>query len=87
MSLFFSPINRPASQVTEVQMHESGSEPGSHTIAASQTENVNHSENESGLRGSHTPPAEAPRVSHFLLHCLTLRSLFLITKLSRNLAA
>ncbi|XP_075897926.1 forkhead box protein P1-like isoform X10 [Nelusetta ayraudi] len=43
-------------------MHESGSEPGSHTIAASQTENVNHSENESGLRGSHTPPAEAPRV-------------------------
>ncbi|XP_075897924.1 forkhead box protein P1-like isoform X8 [Nelusetta ayraudi] len=49
-------------------MHESGSEPGSHTIAASQTENVNHSENESGLRGSHTPPAEAPRSSERLFN-------------------
>lgn len=68
-------------------MHESGSEPGSHTIAACRTENGNHSENESGLRGSHTPPAEAPRVSHFLPHCLALRSLFLITKLFRNRAA
>ncbi|KAK5895007.1 hypothetical protein CesoFtcFv8_011639 [Champsocephalus esox] len=43
-------------------MHESGSEPTSHVIPASQTENGNTIENESGVRGSQTPPAEAPRV-------------------------
>ncbi|XP_034067043.1 forkhead box protein P1-B-like isoform X2 [Gymnodraco acuticeps] len=43
-------------------MHESGSEPTSHVIPASQTENGNTIENESGVRGSQTPPAEAARV-------------------------
>ncbi|XP_033982193.1 forkhead box protein P1-B-like isoform X2 [Trematomus bernacchii] len=43
-------------------MHESGSEPTSHVIPASQTENGNNIENESGVRGSQTPHAEAPRV-------------------------
>ncbi|TMS16763.1 hypothetical protein E3U43_014056 [Larimichthys crocea] len=43
-------------------MHESGSEPRSHTIPASQTENGNNTENESRLRSSQTPPPEAPRV-------------------------
>ncbi|KAJ4934244.1 hypothetical protein JOQ06_007044 [Pogonophryne albipinna] len=43
-------------------MHESGSEPTSHVIPASQTENGNNIENESGVRGSQAPPAEAPRV-------------------------
>ncbi|XP_033943411.1 forkhead box protein P1-B-like isoform X3 [Pseudochaenichthys georgianus] len=42
-------------------MHESGSEPTSHVIPASQTENGNTIENESGVRGSQTPLAEAPR--------------------------
>ncbi|XP_028265787.1 forkhead box protein P1-B-like isoform X2 [Parambassis ranga] len=42
-------------------MHESRSESTSHTIQASQTENGNHTENESRLRSSQTPP-EAPRV-------------------------
>lgn len=65
-------------------MHESGSEPTSHTIPANQTENGNNSENESGLRGSQTPPAEAPRVSHFLLHCFTLHSQFLKAALPSN---
>lgn len=51
------------SQVSEVQMHESGSEPTSHTIPANQTEIGNNTENESRLRSSQTPPAEAPRVS------------------------
>uniref|UniRef100_A0A3B5B640 Forkhead box P1 n=1 Tax=Stegastes partitus TaxID=144197 RepID=A0A3B5B640_9TELE len=43
-------------------MHESRSEPTSHTIQASQTENGNHTENESRLRSSQTPPPEAPRI-------------------------
>lgn len=43
-------------------MHESGSEPTSHTIPASQTENGNNIENDSRLRSSQTPPPEAPRV-------------------------
>ncbi|XP_040009720.1 forkhead box protein P1-B-like isoform X2 [Xiphias gladius] len=43
-------------------MHESGSEPTSHTIPASQTENGSHTENESRLSSSQTPPPEAPRV-------------------------
>uniref|UniRef100_A0A3Q4BAF9 Fork-head domain-containing protein n=1 Tax=Mola mola TaxID=94237 RepID=A0A3Q4BAF9_MOLML len=43
-------------------MHESGSEPTSHTIPANQTESGNNTENESRLRSSQTPPAEAPRV-------------------------
>lgn len=51
-------------QVSKVQMHESGSEPTSLTIPASQTENGNTTENESRLRSSQTPPPEAPRVSH-----------------------
>lgn len=45
-------------------MHESGSEPTSHTIPAAKTENRNNAENESRLRGSESPPPEAPRVSH-----------------------
>lgn len=56
------------SKVSEVQMHESGSEPTSHTIPASHTENGNNTENESRLRSNQTPPPEAPRVSHFQLH-------------------
>lgn len=44
-------------------MHESGSEPTSHTIPAIQTENGNNTENESRLRSSQTPPPEAPRVT------------------------
>ncbi|XP_056896106.1 forkhead box protein P1-B-like isoform X2 [Takifugu flavidus] len=48
--------------VLEVQMHESGSEPASHTFPANQSENGTNSENESRLRSSPTPPAEAPRV-------------------------
>ncbi|KAG7221575.1 hypothetical protein INR49_017106 [Caranx melampygus] len=45
-------------------MHESGSEPTSHAIPASQTENGSHTENESRLSSSQTPPPppEAPRV-------------------------
>uniref|UniRef100_A0A3P8TK37 Fork-head domain-containing protein n=1 Tax=Amphiprion percula TaxID=161767 RepID=A0A3P8TK37_AMPPE len=43
-------------------MHESRSEPTSHTIQASQTENGNHTENESRLRSNQTPPPEAPRI-------------------------
>ncbi|XP_074538293.1 forkhead box protein P1-like isoform X2 [Halichoeres trimaculatus] len=43
-------------------MHESGSEPTSHTIPASHTENGNNTENESRLRSNQTPPPEAPRV-------------------------
>ncbi|XP_062283508.1 forkhead box protein P1-B-like isoform X1 [Scomber scombrus] len=43
-------------------MHESGSEPISHTITAIHTENGNSSENESRLRSGQTPPPEAPRV-------------------------
>ncbi|XP_068996944.1 forkhead box protein P1-like isoform X2 [Embiotoca jacksoni] len=42
-------------------MHESRSEPTSHTIQTTQTENGNHTENESRLRSSQTPPPEAPR--------------------------
>ncbi|XP_055020367.1 forkhead box protein P1-B-like isoform X2 [Boleophthalmus pectinirostris] len=43
-------------------MHESGSEPASHSIPAIKIENGHSSENESRVRGSHTPPPEAPRV-------------------------
>lgn len=43
-------------------MHESGSEPTSHSIPAIKIENEHNSENESRLRGSHTLPSEAPRV-------------------------
>ncbi|KAM3617026.1 uncharacterized protein V6R79_001288 [Siganus canaliculatus] len=43
-------------------MHESGSEPTSHTFPASHTENGSNSENESRLRSGQTPPPEAPRV-------------------------
>ncbi|XP_051280621.1 forkhead box protein P1 isoform X2 [Dicentrarchus labrax] len=50
------------SQFSEVQMHESGSEPTIHAIPASQTENGNNTENESRLRSNQTPPPEAPRV-------------------------
>lgn len=53
------------SQLSEVQMHESGSEPTSHIIPASQTENGNNSENGSRVRSSQTPPPEAPQVSGF----------------------
>ncbi|XP_061591447.1 forkhead box protein P1-B-like isoform X2 [Cololabis saira] len=42
-------------------MHESRSEPAGHTIQASQTENRNHTENESRLKSSQTPPPDAPR--------------------------
>lgn len=56
-------ISEFPSQVLEVQMHESGSEPASHTFPANQSENGTNSENESRLRSSPTPPAEAPRVS------------------------
>lgn len=42
-------------------MHESGSEPTSHTTPAVQTENRNNAENESRLRSSTTPPPEAPK--------------------------
>lgn len=68
----------PSPQVTEVQMHESGSEPRSHTIPASQTENGNNTENESRLRSSQTPPPEAPRVSHS--SCIPLRTSALVLK-------
>lgn len=84
LSRRFNVLSFSASQVSGVQMHESGSEPTSHTIPANQTENGNNSENESGLRGSQTPPAEAPRVSHFLLHCFTLHAQFLKAALPRN---
>uniref|UniRef100_A0A3Q4H2C8 Forkhead box protein P1-B-like n=1 Tax=Neolamprologus brichardi TaxID=32507 RepID=A0A3Q4H2C8_NEOBR len=43
-------------------MHESRSDPTSHTIQTNQTENGNHTENECRLRSSQTPPPEAPRV-------------------------
>ncbi|XP_034028792.1 forkhead box protein P1-B-like isoform X2 [Thalassophryne amazonica] len=43
-------------------MHESGTEPISHTIPAIHSENGNNTENESRLRSSQTPPPEAPRV-------------------------
>ncbi|XP_056279649.1 forkhead box protein P1-B-like isoform X2 [Pseudoliparis swirei] len=43
-------------------MHESGSEPTSHFIPASQTENGNNSENESRVRSGQSPPPQAPRV-------------------------
>ncbi|XP_033825317.1 forkhead box protein P1-B-like isoform X2 [Periophthalmus magnuspinnatus] len=43
-------------------MHESGSEPASHSIPAIKIENGHSSENESRVRGSHTPPPEAPRI-------------------------
>ncbi|XP_005731879.1 forkhead box protein P1-B-like isoform X1 [Pundamilia nyererei] len=42
-------------------MHESRSDPTSHTIQTNQTENGNHTENECRLRSSQTPPPEAPR--------------------------
>ncbi|XP_053281332.1 forkhead box protein P1-B isoform X1 [Pleuronectes platessa] len=48
--------------VSEVQMHESGSEPTSHTTPASQTEFESRTENESRLSSSLSPPPEAPRV-------------------------
>lgn len=74
------------SQVIEVQMHESGSEPTSHTIPANQTENGNNTENESRLRSSQTPPAEAPRVRHFQLHCSAHQALinWLISSSAEN---
>ncbi|XP_072305223.1 forkhead box protein P1-B-like isoform X3 [Eucyclogobius newberryi] len=43
-------------------MHESGSEPVSHSIPANKIENGHSGENESRVRGSHSPPAEAVRV-------------------------
>ncbi|XP_068453563.1 forkhead box protein P1-like isoform X2 [Clinocottus analis] len=43
-------------------MHESGSEPTSHFIPASQTENRTNSENESRVRSGQSPPPEAPRI-------------------------
>uniref|UniRef100_G3NGK6 Fork-head domain-containing protein n=1 Tax=Gasterosteus aculeatus TaxID=69293 RepID=G3NGK6_GASAC len=52
--------------LSEVQMHESGSEPTSHIIPASQTENGNNSENGSRVRSSQTPPPEAPQVPESL---------------------
>ncbi|XP_055366010.1 forkhead box protein P1-B-like isoform X2 [Betta splendens] len=42
-------------------MHESGTEPTSRTIPATQTENGSHTENESRVSSSQSPP-EAPRV-------------------------
>lgn len=74
------------SQVIEVQMHESGSEPTSHTIPANQTENGNNTENESRLRSSQTPPAEAPRVRRFQLHCSAHQALinWLISSSAEN---
>ncbi|XP_037334183.1 forkhead box protein P1-B-like isoform X1 [Pungitius pungitius] len=52
--------------LSEVQMHESGSEPTSHIIPAIQTENGNNSENGSRVRSSQTPPPEAPQVPESL---------------------
>ncbi|KAM8862596.1 forkhead box protein P1-like isoform 2-T2 [Spinachia spinachia] len=52
--------------LSEVQMHESGSEPTSHILPALQTENRNLSENGSRVRSSQTPPAEAPQVPESL---------------------
>lgn len=66
------------SQVSEVQMHESGSETTSHTITAIHTENGNSSENESRLRSGQTPPPEAPRVSHSQLHLLNTSAFLFI---------
>ncbi|XP_037539936.1 forkhead box protein P1-B [Nematolebias whitei] len=43
-------------------MHESRSEPAGHTTQTSQAESRNPTENESRLKSSQTPPAEAPRV-------------------------
>lgn len=63
------------SQVSEVQMHESGSEPTRHTTPGSQTENGNNTENESRLKSSQTPPPEAPRVSHSQLRPLNTSAL------------
>uniref|UniRef100_A0AAV2LZZ1 Fork-head domain-containing protein n=1 Tax=Knipowitschia caucasica TaxID=637954 RepID=A0AAV2LZZ1_KNICA len=48
--------------VSDVQMHETGSEPASHSIPASKIDNGHNGENESRVRGSHTPTQEAPRV-------------------------
>ncbi|XP_061700266.1 forkhead box protein P1-like isoform X2 [Syngnathoides biaculeatus] len=48
--------------VSEVQMHESGSEPTSHAIPAVRTQNGKNAENDSRLRSGHTPPPESPRV-------------------------
>lgn len=43
-------------------MHESGSEPASYSIPSNKIENGHSSENESRVRGSHSPPSEASRV-------------------------
>ncbi|MEQ2191209.1 hypothetical protein XENOCAPTIV_023775, partial [Xenoophorus captivus] len=50
--------------VSEVQMHESQSDPAGHTIQAIHIESRNTTENESQLKSSQTPPPEAPGVSH-----------------------
>ncbi|XP_017265270.1 forkhead box protein P1-B [Kryptolebias marmoratus] len=43
-------------------MHESRSDPAGHSTQTSQAESRNPTENESRLKSSQTPPAEAPRV-------------------------
>lgn len=58
------------SQVSGVQMHESGSEPTSHAIPAVRTQNGKNAENDTRLRSGHTPPPESPRVSLFPLASL-----------------
>ncbi|XP_036068704.1 forkhead box protein P1-B isoform X2 [Oryzias melastigma] len=51
-------------QVSEVQMHESRSEPAGHTVQANPGENRHNHENEGRLKSGQTPPPppEAPRV-------------------------
>lgn len=60
-------------QVSEVQMHESRSEPAGHTVQANPGENRHNHENEGRLKSGQTPPPppEAPRVSHFFV-CIRL---------------